>query len=92
MSFQRKNRVFGAHAAAVVFDLEEKLSSALDSNRDPLGSGVEAVFNQLLDDRRRIFHDFSGCDLIDHRLREADNFWAHAKLYNRKDLLKYTSG
>ena len=69
--------VVRGHAAAVVGDRNEPGTGALDFNADPPGTGVDRVFNQLLDHRRRAFDDFACRDAV------AELFGHHFNLAHR---------
>jgi hypothetical protein len=57
-------RIFGAHANAIVFNGEKSFPAFLIMDANVVGTGVEAVFNELLDDSGRSFDHFTGGDLI----------------------------
>jgi hypothetical protein len=52
------------HSLAVVLYANALLSTELDVNHDPVRAGVDRVFNQLLDDRRRTLDDLAGGNLV----------------------------
>ena len=61
----RELQLGGGNSAAVVADARETHAARFDFDFDTLRAGVEAVFNQLLDDGRRPLDDLAGRDLID---------------------------
>ena len=65
MALQRQMQFRGGDAAAVVADADQLRAALLDVDLDPCRTGVEAVLDQLLDDRRRALDHLAGCDLID---------------------------
>jgi hypothetical protein len=48
MSLQRQQRVIAIHTAAVIDYSNQRDSSATNEDVDLAGTGVDAVFNQLL--------------------------------------------
>ena len=70
---QRQLGVIRRHPLAVVFDAHQALAAKLDGHRDASGAGVDGVFDQLLDDRRRALDDLAGGDLVGELDREAMN-------------------
>ena len=57
-------------SAAVVANAREAHATRLDFDFDTLRTGVEAVFNQLLDDGCGALDDLAGSDLIDEVIVE----------------------
>src|SRR4029077_20470261 len=55
---------------SVVCDLNEFLPACFDLNLDAGGTGVEGVFEELLDDRSRAFHDLAGGDFVGYGFGE----------------------
>ena len=53
-----------AHPVAVVLDADEPLAALLDGDRDPRGTGVEGVLDQLLDDGYGTLDHLAGRDLV----------------------------
>ena len=66
----RQGQIRGGDAAAVVDDLDQLDSATLNRDPDPGGTGIDGVFDQLLDDRNRAFDDLSGGDLADRSFIE----------------------
>jgi len=64
MSFKGQQGVVGAHAAAVVADLDQVLAAILNSHRDLCGSGINGVFHQFFHHRGRPFDNFARGDLV----------------------------
>ena len=50
MPLQRKQRVIAVHAAAVIYDANERNSSATNNDIDVASTGVQTVFDQFLHD------------------------------------------
>jgi hypothetical protein len=66
-------RVRSAHAAAVVYDLDERTPCVFDNELDGRRSGIDGVFDQLLRDRRGALNDLSSRDFICQRIRHLSN-------------------
>lgn len=86
MSLQRKECIFSVHPHAVVIDPDELESSLQATDLDPRSVGIEAVFDQLFDDRGGIFNYFSRSDRVDHIFWETTDFCFHKSI-----ILRYTS-
>src|SRR6185312_15981880 len=65
MAADRNRQLLGGDAAPVIPYSHEADAAALDVDLDPACARVEAILDQLLDDRGRALDDFAGCDLID---------------------------
>ena len=63
MALKGYGNFFGGDPVAVVDDLNLLNATGLDLNRDLAGPGVDGVFDQFFDHRRRTFHHLSGGDL-----------------------------
>jgi hypothetical protein len=61
---QRQRQVIGGNAAAIVTHPQQLDAALLDIDIDAFGTGVEAVFQQLLDHRRRALDHLTGGDLV----------------------------
>ena len=61
----RDRQLLGGDAAAVVAHAHEADAAALDVDFDAVCAGIEAVLDQLLDDRGGALDHFAGGDLID---------------------------
>ena len=59
--------IFRTHAAAVVGDPHIRLAAIGDFHFNGMGTGINGIFYQFLDARRRPFDDFAGSDLIARR-------------------------
>src|SRR5699024_6584016 len=68
--FDRALRVRAAHPDPVVGDSDSVLATTADRDAHPRGVGVETVFDEFLDDRRRSLDDLAGRDSLDGRLVE----------------------
>ncbi|MNL13100.1 hypothetical protein D3C87_1339920 [compost metagenome] len=64
VSRQGQRQVIGRNAAAIVAHPQQLDAAQLHIDVDALGAGVEAVFQQLLDHRRRAFNHFTGGNLV----------------------------
>ena len=64
MAFQRQGNVVAAHAGAVVGDLNEIEPALFQADIDLAGSGVDRIFDQLLESACRAFDDLAGSDPI----------------------------
>ncbi len=70
VAHQRHARLVAGHAGAVVEHADQVAAAALDLHRHLARPGVERVLHQLLDHRGRPLHHLTGCDLIDHMIRQ----------------------
>ena len=61
---QRQRQVIGRNAAAIIAHPQQLDAALLDVDVNAFGTGVEAVFQQLLDHRRRSLHHLAGGDLV----------------------------
>ena len=59
--------IFRTHAAAVVSDPHIGLAAVGDFHFNGMGTGIDGIFYELLDARRRPFDDFAGSNLIARR-------------------------
>ena len=64
MTLERQRQLLGRHADAVVGDPDERSPAVAQLDGDRAGSGVERVFDQLLDRRGRALDDLAGGDLV----------------------------
>ena len=71
MALDREAQVRSTHPAAVVADRQMLDAASLQRHRDPRRPGVERVFDQFLQRRRRAFDDFAGGDLVDEGVGQA---------------------
>src|SRR5207253_1875888 len=67
---ERERQIVGQDAAAVVDDANQLGAALLDVDVDARAAGVDAVFQQFLDDAGRPLDDFAGGDLGDHGVRQ----------------------
>ena len=68
MSLERKACIGLRHTLSVVDDLYGCLASVDDLHPDVLGSSVNGILNQFLDDRCGPLNDLTCGDLIGHRI------------------------
>ena len=61
---QRQRQFRGRDAAAVIAHAHQADAATLDVDFDAPGAGVQAVFDDFLDDRRRPLDHFAGSDLV----------------------------
>jgi len=67
---ERDRKLIGTHAYAVVAHANEADAAALDIDIDAVCIGIQGVFHELLDDRRRTLDHFTGSNLIDEFVGE----------------------
>ena len=65
MARDRQRQFVGNDAGAVVADADQADAAFLQVDVDTQGTGIQRVFNQLLDHGRRALDDFAGGDLVD---------------------------
>ncbi len=70
MPADRDRQLLLGNAAAIVAHAQQLDAAALDVDLDAVRTGVEAVLDELLDDRSRPLDHLAGGDLIDERARE----------------------
>ena len=58
------------HAAAIVDDLNERATGIDNNDLDRLGTGIDGILDQLLDDRSGTLNDFACCNLIGNGVGE----------------------
>ncbi len=71
VALERQRHVGRAHPAAVVGDLDPAGAAGAERDRDPRGSGVDRILDQLLERAGRSFDHFTGRDAIDEMLGQA---------------------
>ncbi len=74
MPLQREYGILFAHAATVVHHLDQLTAAALDDNGHMAPAGVDGVFHQLFDHRRRPVDHLAGGDLVNQVFRQNMNF------------------
>ena len=67
VTLERQPRILRRHALAIVLDANEPLAAELRGDGDAPGAGVEAVLDQLLDDRGGPLDHLAGSDLVGQR-------------------------
>ena len=65
MRGDRERKIVLVDAAAVVAHADQARAAGFDVDLDASRAGIEAVLDQLLDDRGRPLDDFAGGDLVD---------------------------
>ena len=65
VALEGQRQVAEGHAVAVVIDRQRGQAAVLQSDRNLPGAGVEAVLDELLDDRRRTLDHLAGGDAVD---------------------------
>ena len=73
VAFQAKQGVVAVHAVPVVHHAHQRDAAALDGDLHRARPGVEAVFDEFLDDRRRPFDDLARRHLAGHDFRQQRN-------------------
>jgi hypothetical protein len=73
MAFKGQQGIVAEHTATVVDNADETPPAGFHLHADIGGAGIERVFEQLFDDRRRAFHDFSGGDFVGDLVGEDAN-------------------
>ena len=79
MALKGQQGIVAYHAAAVVGHLDQLASAGLHVDADARRPGVQGVFNQFLDHRRRTFHHLAGGDFVGDIFGENVNA-AHAEV------------
>ena len=64
VALEGQHRVVAQHAAAVVDDADQAAPAGFDFDAQIGSAGVERIFEQFLDHRRRPLHHFAGRDLV----------------------------
>ena len=65
MPFERQRHVGRCHATAVVDHLDPRKPAVRQHHRDAIRTGVDGVFDQLLQRAGGPFHHFTGGDAVD---------------------------
>ena len=73
VSEERQKSVITEHPGPVVVNADETLASPIEFNTEVGGAGIERVFQQFLDDRRRALNDFTGGNLIGNSIGKDAN-------------------
>ena len=76
MPRQCQGQLVGRDSGAIVAHDDPSRATALDIDRHVSGTGVETVFQQFFQDRRRAFDDFAGSNLVDECLRQLADWHA----------------
>jgi len=66
VAFKNQRDIFPFDAGSVVRNPNGAASAFLNLDADVAAPGINGVFHQLLDDRRRPFHHFPGRNLVGH--------------------------
>ena len=67
---QRQRQLVAIDADAVIGDPDQAYATLFDLDIDPAGTGIEAVFDQLLDYGGGSFDHLAGSDLADQKVRQ----------------------
>jgi hypothetical protein len=83
MSLECEDGIIAQHSFAIIDNFEQTTPTAFDLDDNPACAGVDGVFDQLLGDRSRAFHDFTRGYLIGYVVWEEsdlrhDTFGARA--------------
>ncbi len=73
-------QLLGGNAAAIVAHPDQSDTAALDVDLNATRAGIEAVLDELLDDRCRPLDHLAGGDLIDELTRQDLNGHARSSL------------
>jgi hypothetical protein len=65
MPGKRERELIAGYAGAVIADPDQFLATGDDIDRNRPGASVQAVLDQLLDDRSGPLDDFAGGNLVD---------------------------
>ena len=68
MTLESEDGIIASHPFAVVRYTHQPAAAKLDIDLNSAGLGIDRIFYQLLDDRRRTFDDLAGRDLIGERI------------------------
>jgi len=79
----RQRQLLRGDPAAIVTDADQAHAALFQVDVDPGGAGIQCVFHQFLDHRRRPLDDFAGGDLVDQDFRQLAD--AHAGLRTTED-------
>ena len=80
MTRERQGQVLPRDPRAVVADPQQLDAALLGVDLDAVGTGIEAVLDELLGHRRGPFHHLSGGDLIDELGRKLPDPGGHARM------------
>ncbi len=76
VALDRQPQLVGVHAAAVVDHRQMIDPAGVELDRDPRRAGVDRIFDEFLERRRRALDDFAGGDLVDEVVGQAaDRHW-----------------
>jgi len=75
MAFQCQRHVFAGHPAAVVGHLDQAQSALAKADGDTAGAGINRVFDQLFQRRRRTLNHLARSDAVDQGFGEAADHW-----------------
>ena len=70
MAFDGEPEIGAGHALAVIVDADEAAAAAIGEDVDAPSTGIERVFNKLLDHARRPLHHFARGDAVDEAFRK----------------------
>jgi hypothetical protein len=73
VAFQAEQGVVSIHPDAIIYDADRRCTSSHDRHFDPTRSGIDAVFDQFFDYRRRPFDHFACRDLTCDFVRQEHN-------------------
>src|SRR5882724_3652971 len=79
MSFKCQDGIVPGHTLTVVGDTQQASAPALEIDNNTTCACIDRVFNQLLGNRRRAFHDLARSDLVGKLIGKHPDF-AHTKL------------
>ena len=70
VALEGEQRVVVGHAVAIVDDADHALAAGFDFDANRVRAGIERVFEQLFDDRRRALDDFARRDAVGDSFRQ----------------------
>ena len=73
MAAYRQWQLLGGNAATIVADADQAHPAFFQINVDTPRTGIQRVFNQFFDHRRRTLDDFAGGNLVDEDFGELTN-------------------
>ena len=77
MTFEGQTGIGLRHATAVVDDLYGRASGIDDDHIDGMGTGIDSIFYQLLDDRGGALYHLASGNLVGHAVRKKLYYVSH---------------
>jgi len=79
MAIERQHRIFAAHSASVIADLDQDLAAVFQLDPDVFGAGVEGVLHQFFHDRGWALHYLARGDLVGNSVGQNCNAASHGR-------------